>query len=39
MNTFQDQQIAFQNQQLTTANDFQQHQLRTVGGNATIHHG
>ena len=39
MNTFQDQQLAFQNQQLTTLNDFQQQQLRTVGGNATIHHG
>ena len=41
MNTFQDQQLAFQNQQLATLNDFQQHQLRTVGGgdDATIHHG
>ena len=39
MNTFQDQQIAFQNQQLATLNDFQQHHRRTVGGDATIHHG
>ena len=38
MNTFQDQQIAFQNTQLNTANEFQQHQFRTNNACGVINH-